>query len=333
MALHLVSHGFDIDSNATAVYGYALHNGAVDPAPGVADELGMTVETLVETIDRLVGIHLLRADLTGRNRFTAADPDIAAAALISPLEGEIHNRRREISTIRAQIGGLGAHYEQARPRQEPAAAMIRSLRCRTEVTGSLYLAANRCRDEMISVRPRGAAWADCTLDETLAQDVAMLANGVRIRVVYPHSARTDFTSKAYLKRIIAEGADVRTTNHLPKQFAVYDRELAFTPDSRNAVEVSNAAVAQLLCEVFEYIWDSAQPYSTAASGYQGVAEEILRDIAKLLAEGLTDEAIARRLGISLRACRRHVARLMRDLDAVSRFQAGMRAASAGFVSA
>jgi DNA-binding NarL/FixJ family response regulator len=35
--------------------------------------------------------------------------------------------------------------------------------------------------------------------------------------------------------------------------------------------------------------------------------------------------------MSLRTCRRHIAALMRDLDAVSRFQAGVRAGQASLV--
>ncbi|MEK8226814.1 helix-turn-helix transcriptional regulator [Oerskovia sp. M15] len=41
-----------------------------------------------------------------------------------------------------------------------------------------------------------------------------------------------------------------------------------------------------------------------------------------LSAGLTDEAIAGRLGISVRTCRRHVATLFQVLGATSRFQAG-----------
>jgi DNA-binding NarL/FixJ family response regulator len=46
-----------------------------------------------------------------------------------------------------------------------------------------------------------------------------------------------------------------------------------------------------------------------------------------MAQGFTDEAVARKLGMSVRTCRRHIAALMGSLDAVSRFQAGVRAAN------
>jgi DNA-binding NarL/FixJ family response regulator len=52
-----------------------------------------------------------------------------------------------------------------------------------------------------------------------------------------------------------------------------------------------------------------------------------------MAKGYTDEVLARKLGMSVRTCRRHIASLMRRLDAVSRFQAGVRAGRRQLVEA
>ncbi|MCZ0982437.1 hypothetical protein O1L60_35735 [Streptomyces diastatochromogenes] len=49
----------------------------------------------------------------------------------------------------------------------------------------------------------------------------------------------------------------------------------------------------------------------------------------LLAEGAKDEVIARRMGMSLRTCRRHIADLLEELGAESRFQGGVLAERAG----
>jgi DNA-binding CsgD family transcriptional regulator len=49
------------------------------------------------------------------------------------------------------------------------------------------------------------------------------------------------------------------------------------------------------------------------------------EVLQILAQGCTDEAVARNLGISLRTVRRITADLMDRLGASSRFQAGLRA--------
>jgi hypothetical protein len=52
-----------------------------------------------------------------------------------------------------------------------------------------------------------------------------------------------------------------------------------------------------------------------------------------MAAGLTDEAAAKRLGVSLRTVRRQIQALMTRLQATSRFQAGHNAAQRGWLSA
>ncbi|MBX6389074.1 MAG: LuxR family transcriptional regulator [Frankia sp.] len=54
-------------------------------------------------------------------------------------------------------------------------------------------------------------------------------------------------------------------------------------------------------------------------------------LLRLLAEGVKDEAAARTLGLSVRTVRRMVAELMRQLDARSRFQAGILATQRGWL--
>ncbi|WP_078988931.1 response regulator transcription factor [Streptomyces sp. WM6372] len=49
----------------------------------------------------------------------------------------------------------------------------------------------------------------------------------------------------------------------------------------------------------------------------------------MVAKGIKDDTIARRLGISLRTCRRHVSELLDALSAPSRFEAGVIAERQG----
>ncbi|PPG50853.1 hypothetical protein C5C24_08610 [Rathayibacter sp. AY2B3] len=58
---------------------------------------------------------------------------------------------------------------------------------------------------------------------------------------------------------------------------------------------------------------------------------VQRSILQGLAAGLTDEALAARLDLSVRTCRRHIAGLFDLLGAESRFQAGVLAARQGWL--
>ncbi|HEV7963709.1 MAG TPA: helix-turn-helix transcriptional regulator [Actinoplanes sp.] len=73
--------------------------------------------------------------------------------------------------------------------------------------------------------------------------------------------------------------------------------------------------------------DVRQRRGGPADGLSGSDRTLLR----LLALGVTDEAAARRMGVSVRTIRRHVSQLLDRLDAVSRFQAGVQAAQRGWL--
>ncbi|WP_084724905.1 LuxR C-terminal-related transcriptional regulator [Streptacidiphilus melanogenes] len=58
----------------------------------------------------------------------------------------------------------------------------------------------------------------------------------------------------------------------------------------------------------------------------GGPTDLERELLALLAQGLTDATVAKRLNMSLRTERRMVAELMRRLGASGRFEAGVKAA-------
>jgi len=129
---------------------------------------------------------------------------------------------------------------------------------------------------------------------------------------------------------------VRTVSHIPRAAAVFDRSLAVlfgvSGGETNVARVHNHGVVQFLLDLFDHLWDAATPLEGVESGYANVADDLQRAIAALMAKGYTDEVVARKLGMSVRTCRRHIAALMRDLDAVSRFQAGVQAARRSLVT-
>ena len=51
----------------------------------------------------------------------------------------------------------------------------------------------------------------------------------------------------------------------------------------------------------------------------------------LAAAGLTDQAIARRLGVAQRTVERRMQRILKALDATTRFQAGLRVGQRGLL--
>jgi DNA-binding NarL/FixJ family response regulator len=135
---------------------------------------------------------------------------------------------------------------------------------------------------------------------------------------------------------MGRGVQVRiSAAALPHETILLDRRVAILAGGRGragreyTVTTSPALVAGVDA-LFQAAWQAATgfgAYLTAEAPLH--LDESAREILHLLSTGATDEAAARRLGLSLRTYRRRVANLMATLEAGSRFQAGLRAAELG----
>ncbi|MFI5981495.1 LuxR family transcriptional regulator [Streptomyces sp. NPDC051555] len=215
------------------------------------------------------------------------------------------------------------------PAPAPApAAGIAYLHGGSEITGAIHDALREARHEILTAQPDGPR-PDATLDEAYEAVRGHLDRGVAMRTLYQHSSRFHEATKRYVGCVQARGAQVRTLPELFDRMIVIDREVAFIPadEARSrAVLVRDTAVTGYLADVFEKAWDRAEPYPfrpvRAADAACEVIPDLRRAIRKLLIEGRSDKAIARRLGISLRSVQGHVSCLRDEFGAQHRFQLG-----------
>ncbi|MFG1915830.1 TrmB family transcriptional regulator sugar-binding domain-containing protein [Micromonospora sp. NPDC048898] len=102
-------------------------------------------------------------------------------------------------------------------------------------------------------------------------------------------------------------------------------------ESPQTVLVSMNPLVQVLRTMFAATWSSGAPLPGAVQCHEKLRGEPLKSILASLVAGEKDEVAARKLGISVRTYRRHVADIMREIRASSRFQAGARAAELGII--
>ena len=162
---------------------------------------------------------------------------------------------------------------------------------------------------------------------------AALKRGVSYRVVYGPSA---FVSGAISPMISGLGlpkASMRVSSLVPARLIVRDSEEALVvtasgpSDEPIGVRVRSAWFAGFLLDTFETIWDSALPASQERLQASRMLNSAEQEILQLLATGLTDESIARSLGVSLRTIQRKVQGIQRSVGATSRFQLGAMTAA------
>ncbi|HET9383491.1 MAG TPA: DNA-binding response regulator [Streptomyces sp.] len=99
---------------------------------------------------------------------------------------------------------------------------------------------------------------------------------------------------------------------------------------RVAIVTDPAAVSTLQL-LYAGVWSRGRKLVDHPELSPRLRSDLTRRILEQLRSGRTDATAARELQVSLRTYRRHVAEIMRELNASSRFQAGVRAVEIGLL--
>lgn len=328
-----------LDARAVAVFAYVLERGSLARrTPDVLPALGLSQEEVEAACRTLQRLRLLRPAPGRPEELIPVSPDAAAAEVVGPLEAELARAAVRAQSLRDELHSLMPHYRAAR-REQGRREGLDVLPDMAAASAMLTEESARCREEVFSIQPGGGR-APHRLGDAVERDVAMLGRGVRMRTLYQHSARASLSTQGYVERLTEAGAEYRTAAELPDRAVVFDRSVAFLPrradggTGEGAVLVRDPDVVAYLCRVFEQHWSGAAPFrGTSEAAYKEVGPSLRRALVGLLAEGAKDEVIARRMGMSLRTCRRHIAELLEELGAESRFQGGALAERAGLTGA
>ncbi|MFJ9692244.1 LuxR C-terminal-related transcriptional regulator [Kitasatospora sp. NPDC101183] len=322
-----------LDGAAEAVYRAML----ADPRGGVDElcaRLALTEAAVREALDRLADLQLLRASREAPDLLLPVSPELGLELILHRQEQELLRRQRELEIGRAVAARAIAEYADLRPNTptENAERLVGL----DAVQAKLEVLARGVTGECLAVMP-GGAQSRASLEASRPLDEAAMRRGVALLTLYQDSARHDPATLAYARWMTEETGLVRTCPTLPPRMLVFDREIAVVPiDPANtrlgALCTREPGIVASLVALFERTWQDAVPLGTdrpkdAGTGLSDTERELLR----LLASGLTDEAAGRNLGISARSVRRQMAGLMERLEASSRFEAGLKAAQRGWL--
>lgn len=162
-----------------------------------------------------------------------------------------------------------------------------------------------------------------------------VAGGLTIRKLYSAAALVDEEQRLHLLDLRTAGARVRiAATGLPHETIISDRSAMILAGKKVAGEreftaTTSTALIDAVHSMFDAAWEGAVPLDDYLTQDLPALDDDGRALLKMLTTGLTDEAAARKTGMSLRTYRRRVAEMMRLLEAESRFQAGVRAGSLG----
>lgn len=271
----------------------------------------------------LSGLGLIETEIDGAT--LPVDPRIGMSALLRRQQDGIERAVSAVTDLTADfLDG------QTRIGASPLTEIVRG-RHQMQTTIRALITSAREQVAVLDTPPYAAA------EHIEPAEESSLQSGVSNRAIYAAEVLENAELYDNIRKMAAAGEQSRMLPELPLKLLVVDGSRALLPITvdgdvaNSAVLVHPSALATALAALFEALWDKALPiFGTDADEHDPLdADE--RELLRMLASGVKDEAIARRLGISNRTVSRRVNRLLERMGAANRFQAGLQAARLGWL--
>ncbi|GAA1371590.1 TrmB family transcriptional regulator [Streptomyces beijiangensis] len=313
-----------------------LYQALVRSGPCWADRLpdlpGVPSVRAAVALEGLAAKGLLSRTTGDRARLIASPPDIVGEVLLL-------RRMQELHTARAAMGRLVDEYRRI-PRPGDGRVAV-EFTPDAAVAQRIDQIQRTAQDEVMifDMPPYVTADADGTAKGNSCE-MEQLAAGVRYRTVYDRLAIEQSGGLVRIGGYIAAGEEARAAHRLPLKMMIVDRAVAIVPASATAEGPNDSALIHpsplldALIGLFEHTWGSALPLDPTADGKDRGGPELdeteLR-LLTLLLSGLTDEVIARQLGVGRRTVLRRARGLMDRAGVATRMQLGWHAARHGWI--
>jgi predicted transcriptional regulator len=294
--------------------------------------LGLTAEEADGVFSSLTAKGLVTTTTGEPRRLVAAPPDVAGEVLLL-------RRMQELQAARMEFARLAGEY-------------------RTALTSGTV-------DELIEVVPREAVpqlneqlnsqattevmWVNAqpvlAPVSTYVQELDRLAQGIKYRCIYARPLLDEPGVLDIVRRDIRAGEQARVIDKVPLKMGIVDRRVGLLPlltgmsgTATSWLLVHRCSLLDALIALFETMWLSALPLdgvveSPAEPPTERATPGEDTKVLTLLLAGMTDEAVARQLGIGKRTVLRRVRQLMDRGGVSTRIQLGWQASQLGWVTA
>lgn len=297
-------------------------------AETLAADIGLPRGQTISILGRLVERGLATRLPVSPVQYVAVPPDAAAGSLIA-------ERQRELTQLRAHAQQLATEQASLDRDMPDPASLIEIVDGAVNVQNAVIRLQRTAQDQI------RAFDTPPYLDHPVAGNPEQFSQaeqrGLVYRVVYHPSALEVPGRLDDVWRRIQHGERARVSGHVPMKMVLCDDQLALIPISRRAVAdaaylVRPSSMLDAFSELFEAMWDRAVAFNRLNRADGETDQPATADrLLGLLATGATDETIARTLGWSVRTVHRHIHKMMREMGAETRFQAGMEVVRRGWV--
>jgi sugar-specific transcriptional regulator TrmB len=290
------------------------------------------VDTDLQGVHELADLGLIQLSADGE-RFVPVDPRQIEVELAGKWRRQAWALQAQAAALERDITDLTAGYLEARSDQHGSVRYIEGL---PAIAAFIEQVSRDAAVEIATAQPGGGRSTE-VLQAALPLALEQLSRGIRLRTLYQHSARFSEPTKHYVREVSQHGAEVRTLDEFFDRLFIIDRSMVIVPGNAgrtSAAAITDQAVVSFMSDLFDRNWQRAlefRPVRAAVSSSEVVPKMHLM-IKRLLIQGLTDSAIAKRIGVSERTYHSHLARIRKELGADSRLQLGYLLAREEFLS-
>jgi DNA-binding CsgD family transcriptional regulator len=285
--------------------------------------LTMSEAKVRELVEELRGEGLIALSADDGEAVRAVEPCLALPALATRrMRGAVDGNELPGAVAVARFVSL--HERAAERPSQPDRGL-------DEVAALVERMAATVRNEMVMLVPHCAPGA-FEFAPHIAE--AVLRQGAALRQVWSSSILDRPIAIDHARWLGERGTVPHAVPHVPNRIVIMDSIIAVVLGEQGNARVvpMGAPGFTSIVQLAERLWERSVPVRHASRpGRIEMSSPRHEQVLRLLAEGLTDEAIARRIGVSVRTVRNEVASAMTGLDARSRFQAGVRAAQMGLI--
>jgi sugar-specific transcriptional regulator TrmB len=267
----------------------------------------------------LVDLGLLRED-ERMEAWVAVDPAAVQSGVVAPMGRQVVELLDETAAWADTFGSLAQTFR----RTPVGGSPLNEVRGLPSINQFLTSAVDDAEHELLTAQPAGARRA-VILDQAVDRDLRALERGVTMRTLYQHTARRSRATREYVERTLERGAKVRTLDEFFNRLIVIDRRLAVIPGGSPdvALAIHEPNLVSYLADIFDRSWERAREYDEhGPASDSDIAAEVRQLTVRMLTEGHSDPASAKRVGVSTRTYASYVAALKDEYGVATRFQLG-----------
>lgn len=330
--------GAGLGPGQEAVYRLLVRVGEA-PAEHVARVLDRPLDEVGSLLGDLQQVGLVTTIAGDPPRHAPTPPDVGFAPLLRQGTEALDRARSSVNEL--------AEEHRASIRRRDANQLVEVISGAGAIRQQLRNLQLATRGEMLwFCRAGSVAMSSDENDE----EFAMLARGVSYRVIYEQALLEEPGMLDSLAEGILAGEVARAAPSLPVRMAIADRSIAICPlvPGRDGVSEPTAALVResslltALIALFDSYWAASSPLSAPVPGATespsvgsptDPVNEETKALLSLLVGGVSDKAIATRLGLSVRTVQRRISEVMELTHAQTRMQLAWQVSRRGWLEA